>query len=80
MLYYCQLCNSKRFQQNFQNWTSGNHEVNEFIQKIKKLQNGLSMIDLKMLNIWPKGDLELFLKQFGKMEKVYICETLYAIY
>ncbi|POG81951.1 uncharacterized protein OCT59_009488 [Rhizophagus irregularis] len=31
--YYCQACNSKRFQQNFKNWTSGNHDVDEFIQK-----------------------------------------------
>ncbi|GBC49633.1 kinase-like domain-containing protein [Rhizophagus irregularis DAOM 181602=DAOM 197198] len=31
--YYCQPCNSKRFQQNFKNWTSGNHDVDEFIQK-----------------------------------------------
>ena len=28
-----QSCNGKRFQQNFQNWTSGNHDVDEFIQK-----------------------------------------------
>ena len=30
---WCQSCNSKRFQQNFQNWTSGNHDVDELIQK-----------------------------------------------
>ncbi|CAB4420267.1 unnamed protein product [Rhizophagus irregularis] len=30
---YCQLCNSKHFQQNFKNWTSGNHNVDAFIQK-----------------------------------------------
>ncbi|POG78606.1 kinase-like domain-containing protein [Rhizophagus irregularis DAOM 181602=DAOM 197198] len=30
---YCQFCNSKHFQQNFKNWTSGNHDVDEFIQK-----------------------------------------------
>ena len=23
---WCQPCNAKRFQQNFQNWTSGNHD------------------------------------------------------
>ena len=28
--YWCQLCN---FQQNFKNWTSGNHNVDKFIQK-----------------------------------------------
>ena len=26
------------------------------------------MIDLKMLNIWPKEVLELLIKQFGKMD------------
>src|SRR5947207_2172221 len=32
---WCQSCNPKRFQQNFKNWTSGNHEVDEFIQKMQ---------------------------------------------
>ncbi|GBC54453.2 kinase-like domain-containing protein [Rhizophagus irregularis DAOM 181602=DAOM 197198] len=31
--YYCRLCKSQYFQQNFKNWTSGNHDVDEFIQK-----------------------------------------------
>ena len=26
-------CNAKRFQQNFQNWTSGNYDIDKFIQK-----------------------------------------------
>ena len=30
---YCRSCNSKYFQQNFKNWTSGNHDVDEFILK-----------------------------------------------
>ncbi|RGB28127.1 kinase-like domain-containing protein [Rhizophagus diaphanus] len=30
---YCQSCDSKRLQQNFKNWTSGNHDVDELIQK-----------------------------------------------
>ena len=30
--YWCRLCN---FQQHFQNWTSGNHIVDKFIQKIQ---------------------------------------------
>jgi hypothetical protein len=32
---WCQLCNSKRFQQNFKNWTSGNNEVDKFIQNVQ---------------------------------------------
>ena len=31
--YWCQSCTSKYFQQNFKNWTCGNHDVDEFIQK-----------------------------------------------
>jgi hypothetical protein len=29
---WCHACNSKRFQQNFKNWTSGNHDIDKFIQ------------------------------------------------
>jgi len=32
---WCRLCYTKHFQQNFQNWTSGNHIVDKFIQKIQ---------------------------------------------
>ncbi|EXX59253.1 Cdc15p [Rhizophagus irregularis DAOM 197198w] len=31
--YYCRSCKSQYFKQNFKNWTSGNHDVDEFIQK-----------------------------------------------
>src|SRR5277367_5850878 len=30
---WCQSCNGKRFQQNFQNWTSGNHDIDELIRR-----------------------------------------------
>ena len=30
---WCQSCNSKNFQQDFKNWTSGNYNVDEFIQR-----------------------------------------------
>src|SRR6266496_2395383 len=29
---WCQSCNSKHFQQNFKNWTSGNHKIDEFLK------------------------------------------------
>ena len=29
---WCQSCNAKHFQQNFKNWTSGNHDIDEYIQ------------------------------------------------
>ncbi|RGB27812.1 kinase-like domain-containing protein [Rhizophagus diaphanus] len=31
--YWCKSCIAKHFQQNFKNWTSGNNEVDKFIQK-----------------------------------------------
>ena len=30
---WCQLCNSKHFQQNFKNWTSGNPDIDKLIQE-----------------------------------------------
>src|ERR1043166_1362573 len=30
---WCHSCNSKHFQQDFRNWTSGNLEIDEFIQE-----------------------------------------------
>ncbi|GBB97955.1 hypothetical protein RclHR1_03100017 [Rhizophagus clarus] len=30
---WCQSCNSKHFQENFKNWTSGNSDVDKFIQE-----------------------------------------------
>jgi hypothetical protein len=29
---WCRSCNAKRFQQNFENWTSGNDDIDKFIQ------------------------------------------------
>ena len=36
------MCNDKRFQQNFTNWTSGNNNVDKFIQETQ----------LKAKSIW----------------------------
>src|ERR1700722_6930646 len=30
---WCESLHGKRFQQNFQNWTSGNHDIDELIQR-----------------------------------------------
>src|SRR5436305_4578533 len=32
---WCQSCNSKHFQQNFENWTSENRDIDEFIQRMQ---------------------------------------------
>ena len=31
--YWCKPCNAKRFTENFKNWTSGNKDIDEFIQQ-----------------------------------------------
>ena len=41
---WCQPCTSKYFQQNFKNWTSGNHDVDEFIQKAQLKTNNHEQI------------------------------------
>jgi tricorn protease-like protein len=30
---WCQPCNAKRFKDNFKNWTSGNNDIDDFIQQ-----------------------------------------------
>src|SRR4051812_41923504 len=46
---WCQSCNSKHFQQNFKNWTSGNHDIDELIQrtqlKAKNYKEALEWIE-----------------------------------
>ena len=44
--FWCQNCNSKRFQQKFSKWTSGNEHIDKFIQDAQ----------LKARNAWE--DLE----------------------
>ena len=43
---WCKPCCAKSFQQNFQNWTSGNHDVDEFIQKAQlKARNEIEALE-----------------------------------
>src|SRR2546421_12790881 len=34
-IFWCQPCNAQHFRQNFKNWTSGNHDIDEFIQNVQ---------------------------------------------
>ena len=69
---WCRIC---VFQQNFQNWTSGNHIVDKFIQKIqlkatqpRELLEWIEYYDrFENVEYLAKGDLELLLRQFVKM-------------
>ncbi|GBB97946.1 hypothetical protein RclHR1_03100008 [Rhizophagus clarus] len=71
---WCQSCNAKYSQQNFKNWTSGNNEIDKFIQKAqleaKNRRGFLEWIEYDRLEngeYLAKEDLQLFIKQFGKM-------------
>ena len=71
----CDWCRICTFQQNFKNWTSGNHDVDEFIQnaqlKAKKYKQVIEWIEydrFEYIEYLAKGDLVLLLKQFGKMD------------
>ncbi|GBC08441.1 hypothetical protein RclHR1_08110001 [Rhizophagus clarus] len=44
---WCKACNSKRFQQDFKNWTSGNVNINKFIQSVQ-----LSATDYREVLEW----------------------------
>src|SRR5277367_3615114 len=37
---WCKSCNSKRFRSEFSKWTSGNDEINKFIQRMQLEANG----------------------------------------
>jgi hypothetical protein len=44
--YWCMYCNSLYFQSNFKNWTSGNNDVDEFIQKSQlKAKNKFQLLE-----------------------------------
>ena len=82
---WCQSCNGKRFQQNFQNWTSGNHDIDELIQrtqlKPKNYEEVIEWIEydrFENIEYLAKGDLELLIKQLGKMD-IYIVGILKTI-
>ncbi|PKB98353.1 hypothetical protein RhiirA5_431500, partial [Rhizophagus irregularis] len=57
-------CNAKHFQQNFENWTSGNNDINEFIQhtqlmahKDNEISNALEWIPYNRLDDITKNKL-----------------------
>ena len=69
--YWCQSCNSKRFQQNFQNWTSGNSDVDKLIQEsqlnAKQHEEVLEWIEYDRLE-----NIEYITKGgFGKVYKAF---------
>ncbi|EXX54297.1 kinase-like domain-containing protein [Rhizophagus irregularis DAOM 181602=DAOM 197198] len=66
--YWCKACNAKRFQQNFKNWTSGNNDIDKFIQDTQLSAND----DFEVLEWIPYNkfyDIEYIAK--GGFGKVY---------
>jgi hypothetical protein len=41
---WCHTCNAKRFQQNFQNWTSSNDDIDKFIQHTQLSANNYDKV------------------------------------
>src|SRR5947209_5118170 len=56
----CNPCNSKHFQNDFNNWTSGNNEIDKFIQDVKRnASNSWQVIE------WiPKNNFYIFRWKF----------------
>ncbi len=70
---WCQACNSERFQQNFNNWTSGNYDIDKFIQDTQLSANNkyeiLEWISYDRFNY----NIEFIAE--GKFGKVYKAEN-----
>ena len=65
----CQSCNSKHFQQDFNKWTSGNKEIDEFIQKFQLNATCLEEI-LEWIPYEKFSDIEYLAKGgFGTVHK-----------
>jgi hypothetical protein len=66
---WCQSCNSKHFQQDFNKWTSGNKEIDEFIQNLQLNANCIEEI-LEWIPYKKFRDIEFLAKGgFGTVHK-----------
>ena len=67
--YWCQPCNSKHFQQNFKNWTSGNSDVDKLIQESQLNAKSYEKV-LEWIEYDKFEDIEYITKGgFGKVYK-----------
>ena len=64
---WCNACNAKHFKQNFKKWTSGNDDIDKFIQdtqlSAKRREKVLEWIDFMILNILQKVSLAKYIEQ-----------------
>ena len=71
---WCQSCNTKRFQQNFKNWTSGNHNIDEFIQNAQlKAKNDEEVLE------WIEYDGFKNIEYFAKVGFGIACEAIWKV-
>src|SRR5579864_5814616 len=66
--YWCKSCNAKRFEQNFKNWTSGNDDIDKFIQHTQLSANCKEQV-LEWIPYYRFSDIEYIAK--GGFGKVY---------
>ncbi|CAB4418682.1 unnamed protein product [Rhizophagus irregularis] len=55
---WCQPCNAKRFKDNFKNWTSGNKDIDDFIQQSQL--NALGGFGKIYSAEWPEGSISFW--------------------
>ncbi|MCE8162889.1 MAG: protein kinase [Candidatus Moeniiplasma glomeromycotorum] len=68
---WCRLCNSKHFQQEFSNWTSGNEEIDKLIQQCQLTAIGRFNV-LEWVNYEQFTNIEYLAEGgFGKVYKAY---------
>ncbi|CAB4438013.1 unnamed protein product [Rhizophagus irregularis] len=72
-LRYCKTCNVNRFQQNFKNWTSGNNDIDKFIQDNQLSSNFYDQV-LEWIPYNKLYDIEYIAK--GGFGKVYIAKWI----
>src|ERR671938_419959 len=66
---WCRSCNAKRFQENFKNWTSGNDDIDKFIQHTQLSANSQYEV-LEWIPYYRFYDIKYIAKGgFGKVYK-----------
>ena len=65
---WCKACNAKHFQQNFEKWTSGNVDIDKFIQETQLSANDFSKV-IEWISYDKFCDIEYIAK--GGFGKVY---------
>ena len=77
---WCKACNTKHFQQNFENWTSGNNYIDKFIQNSQLSEHTSWGSEINALEWIPYNRL-LFGEIFENLILLiyYICRLQYIM-